>query len=588
MPRSIRSLLTICAVALLAPAAAQAQAPVPVEIDGSPLNVWAGADGSIQANVDGYTRSEWFPYVTSDPATGGEAPSPNGNAGFGLIVNPESPSGGQRFGKLLNGSMPTPTSGPTLIAGNPAAITTTWTLNDQDDVPIVELTQVITYTNGSRQFDSSFGIKNISTAPISFRANVAGDLAIRGSDSGIGFITGSAPTRFMGGLNQEVGAAGGFVENPTSPWTHFMSNGLSLVSSRAFDSTPDGGFDDSLSTESSDNAAGVQWDDHYASAAAVQPNQTVAYDLGWKFIDTLGLTPQASNKLTGDTASLVASAGDLNGTPTPGKTINYTVSGENTLSGTVKTGSDNKATISYVGGIPGEDTVTAFIDANGNNLRDENEAQATAKVTWDGPPPPVIGETAGVRPVKGTVKVKLPAGFSKVRAKRLGLTGAASSFVPLTEARAIPIGSFVDTSKGTVKLLSVATKSTSSTPTFQAGNFNGGQFKLGQTRKNPLTTVTMSGGKLGACKTRVPKGGSTARKRSRRIFGNVKGRFRTRGRNSSATVRGTQWTMTDTCAGTLTSVKQGSVKVRDFTLKKNKTVKAGHRYFAKAPKRKKR
>ena len=55
VPRSIRSLLTICAVALLAPAAAHAQTPAPTEIDGSPLNVWAGADGGIQANVDGYT-----------------------------------------------------------------------------------------------------------------------------------------------------------------------------------------------------------------------------------------------------------------------------------------------------------------------------------------------------------------------------------------------------------------------------------------------------------------------------------------------------------------------------------------------------
>jgi hypothetical protein len=42
--------------------------------------------------------------------------------------------------------------------------------------------------------------------------------------------------------------------------------------------------------------------------------------------------------------------------------------------------------------------------------------------------------------------------------------------------------------------------------------------------------------------------------------------------------------MTDTCAGTLTVVNRGVVVVRDFTLRKNKTVRAGHRYFAKAPK----
>ncbi len=137
MPRSIRLLLTICVRALLAPAAAQAQTPAPTEIDGSPLNIWAGADGGIQANVDGYTRSEFFPYVSFDSTTNSEIPNPVGNAGFGLIVNPADTNGNtQRFGKFIQGGMPTPTSGPTLTAGNPAAITTTWTLNDNSGAPL--------------------------------------------------------------------------------------------------------------------------------------------------------------------------------------------------------------------------------------------------------------------------------------------------------------------------------------------------------------------------------------------------------------------------------------------------------------------
>jgi hypothetical protein len=40
--------------------------------------------------------------------------------------------------------------------------------------------------------------------------------------------------------------------------------------------------------------------------------------------------------------------------------------------------------------------------------------------------------------------------------------------------------------------------------------------------------------------------------------------------------------MTDTCAGTLTAVTRGSVVVRDFRLRKNKVVKAGHKYLARA------
>jgi hypothetical protein len=195
----------------------------------------------------------------------------------------------------------------------------------------------------------------------------------------------------------------------------------------------------------------------------------------------------------------------------------------------------------------------------------------------------VIGQSAGVRPVTGTVKIKLPKGFSPKLAKRLGLTGAASGFVKLTESKSIPMGSTLDTSKGTVNLLSSASKNPSISK-FQSGNFNGGQFRVTQSRKNPLTQLSMGGGGFGACKTRVPKGGSAARTHRRKLFGNAHGSFRTRGRNSSATVRGTKWSMTDTCSGTLTAVSRGVVVVRDFTLKKNKTVKAGHRYFARAPK----
>jgi hypothetical protein len=145
------------------------------------------------------------------------------------------------------------------------------------------------------------------------------------------------------------------------------------------------------------------------------------------------------------------------------------------------------------------------------------------------------------------------------------------------------MGSTIDTTKGVVKL-STAKNKTGAT---QFGNFSKGIFRVTQTRKNPLTTLSMTGSALDKC-SRLPKGGSrkpvaAARKRRRTLFSSVKGRFRTRGRNSAATVRGTQWTMTDTCKGTLTIVKQGSVVVRDFRLRKNRTLKRGQRYLAKAP-----
>jgi hypothetical protein len=197
-------------------------------------------------------------------------------------------------------------------------------------------------------------------------------------------------------------------------------------------------------------------------------------------------------------------------------------------------------------------------------------------------PPPVRGQFVNAVPEAGTVLVKLPPGAgAKAQA-------AASGFVPLASLGGhLPVGSTLDTRKGTV-LLTSATTPTGGT---QEGHFNGGLFNIGQGRKSALTTLSMTGGGLNAC-TKLPRGGSPkvvgAASRRRTLFGNVRGRFQTRGRNSAATVRGTQWTMTDTCSGTLTKVTTGSVLVRDFTLRKTIVVKKGHSYFARASLRKPR
>ena len=60
------------------------------------------------------------------------------------------------------------------------------------------------------------------------------------------------------------------------------------------------------------------------------------------------------------------------------------------------------------------------------------------------------------------------------------------------------------------------------------------------------------------------------------------GSFRTKGRYSAATVRGTQWVTEDRCDGTLTKVKRGKVNVLDFHTRKTITLHAGHSFLAKA------
>lgn len=73
-----------------------------------------------------------------------------------------------------------------------------------------------------------------------------------------------------------------------------------------------------------------------------------------------------------------------------------------------------------------------------------------------------------------------------------------------------------------------------------------------------------------------------SRARSRRLWGNGRGRFRTRGRHSAATVRGTIWLTKDTCNTTTTVVREGTVVVNDFAKRRNVTVRAPRRYTARA------
>ena len=72
----------------------------------------------------------------------------------------------------------------------------------------------------------------------------------------------------------------------------------------------------------------------------------------------------------------------------------------------------------------------------------------------------------------------------------------------------------------------------------------------------------------------------------RRLWGRDSGgRFRSHGRHSHATVRGTRWLTVDRCDGTLTRVTDGSVVVRDFRRHRNVVVRAGHSYLAHARRR---
>jgi hypothetical protein len=195
-------------------------------------------------------------------------------------------------------------------------------------------------------------------------------------------------------------------------------------------------------------------------------------------------------------------------------------------------------------------------------------------------PAPRLGRAVNVGEVKGEVYVKLPGTSSAKTSQAKG-----RGFVRLSQARQIPVGSLLDTRGGTVRLVSSAGGNRR-----QQGDFNGGFFTAIQSRRGRgLTELRMARGKFTGCTTRSRRGkrAQTSRRtkrRIRRLRGNARGRFRTRGKYSSATVRGTDWTVTDRCDGTLTKVRRGSVVVRSLRRKKKPViVRAGRSRLVRAP-----
>jgi hypothetical protein len=204
------------------------------------------------------------------------------------------------------------------------------------------------------------------------------------------------------------------------------------------------------------------------------------------------------------------------------------------------------------------------------------------------PAPPVPGKSVVVRVVSGKVLIKYPAGKAPPG-------GSTTTFGPLTGIVNIPMGSVIDTTKGRIALTSAADTGGKKT---QTADFYQGIFQVKQSvpRKKPkkpkaLITDLNLKGQVSRSQCAPLKGARSATAVDKKkgpkavlgkLWGNGKGKFRTNGKYSSATVRGTIWLVEDRCEGTFTKVRRGTVAVRDFKRKRTVSVKAGHTYLARA------
>ncbi len=203
--------------------------------------------------------------------------------------------------------------------------------------------------------------------------------------------------------------------------------------------------------------------------------------------------------------------------------------------------------------------------------------------------PPEVGETVIARVVSGDVFFRPPDGARPRSGPAARGSQVPAGFTPVRGAQVIPVGSTVHAVRGRLALTSVATATRGGrTERTQTADFYAGIFEIQQARgRRPGTTLDLRSTDFATVCGRSA-GGSTAtaaQRRSRvvsRLWGDGTGRFRTKGRHSSATVRGTKWLTQERCDGTLTQVQRGSVRVRDLTARRTVTVRAGGSYLARA------
>ncbi|HYI17079.1 MAG TPA: PKD domain-containing protein [Solirubrobacteraceae bacterium] len=226
--------------------------------------------------------------------------------------------------------------------------------------------------------------------------------------------------------------------------------------------------------------------------------------------------------------------------------------------------------------IPGTYTVgVRASDPRGGTATAQRQIAVTA-----GPavPQPVLGEQGVARPVRGIVRYRLP---GRKRFRRM------------VELTAIPNGTEIDARKGRV-LLTVLHDASGA---LDGARFYAGRFRFRQGKAAvPVTTLKLTDGTLSKCRkgkgggakagasgagvlavaARIPRSSG-----SRRLWGNGRGKFRTRGRYGAATVRGTKWLTDDRCDGTLVRVKRGVVDVRDLQRPQRKVTRleAGEERF---------
>jgi hypothetical protein len=476
------------------------------------------------------------------------------------------------------------------------------------DVEIATLTETDTYVVGSSEYNTTLVVDNEYDAAISGTLYHTGDCFL-GVDSGYGALgAGNAPECTLTPNNSPPGRMESFVPSAGPTGAQFgYEEGLypnfweGITSSGAL-------YPDSVeATADEDNGMGLSWQ----YSLAVGGSTTIGYST---VVDPAPPTATINApKVLGPEQVSLSGTVDPDGLPATvsfeygldpkyGVTTTASLYVEQTPGVAVGAGlASVPVTAKLKGLVPHALYHVRVIATSADGATTSTDRTFTTPKNPP-PPPPVLGKEANFAPVSGMVYVKFPGSIhGAVRTDAATIKG--QGFIPLTDARQLPVGTEVDARAGKLKLTDSTTKKTKHKAALtQSGLFYGGLFAMSQsksTRLNGVTTLRMldNGAFPGAPSYSVCTVGASsshaiaviAKKKPlsskvlQTLGENEHGNFQTKGKYSAATVRGTKFSVSDRCGGTLTHVYHGLVTVTVYRTHKKHNLHSGQSFYAKAP-----
>lgn len=174
---------------------------------------------------------------------------------------------------------------------------------------------------------------------------------------------------------------------------------------------------------------------------------------------------------------------------------------------------------------------------------------------------PVIAQNGVAANVSGTVRIRRWA--------------ESKGFITLKPGETVPFDATIDATKGRLTLTAVMPGGKT-----QSAAFSGAVFVPTQKQSSGLVTLTLADAVR--CTNASPRSSVTGAPEQARpqLWGDGKGKFRTRGTYGAATGRGTRWLTTNTCTSTTFRVANGTVMVSDRIKNRTVIVKTGSSYTA--------